>query len=72
MHRCPQVLNPKSPGAEVELLVELGVIWYVHLAVLAEVAAVSIYHRRGVVIEPLGTLLKQRRDNHDTQLGGHC
>ena len=41
-----------------------------HLAVLAEVGAVGVDDRRGVVVEAFGPLLEKRADHHNAQLLG--
>ena len=56
-------------GREVELLVVLRIVGNVHLPVLAEIPAVGVDDGGGVVIQPLGALLEERRDDHDAELG---
>ena len=55
-------------GREVELLVVERVVGDVHLAVLAEERAVGVDDRGRVVVEPLGALLEERRDDHHAEL----
>src|SRR5690606_5606641 len=76
-HQHPDPAELRVPTAEaeiarreVELLVELGIVRDVHLAILAQVRALCVDDRRGVVIETGGALLEQRRDDHHAQLGG--
>jgi len=39
-----------------------------HLAVLAEIAAIGIEDRGGIMVKPLGPLLEQRGHDHHSQL----
>ena len=55
-------------GAEVELLPELLHVRDVHLAVLAEDAAVGVHHHRGVVVDAGLLLLVDREDVHHAEL----
>ncbi len=58
-------------GREVELLVEERVVGNVHLAVLADDAAVRIEYGGSIVIEALGALLEERGDDHDLGVARH-
>src|SRR5690349_19534561 len=58
-------------GAEVELLPEALDLRDVGLAVLAQVLAVGVDHRRGVVVDARVLFLVHRRDDDDAVLPGH-
>ena len=60
----------KVARGEVEFFVVARVVGDVHLAVFAQVGAVGINNRGGVVVEPFGTFLKEGADKHHAQLGG--
>src|SRR5215472_5017552 len=62
-HRVAHVARP-----EVELLPEPLDLRDVRLAVLAQVAAVGVDHRRGVVVDAGVLFLVHRRDDHDVVL----
>ena len=64
-HRVAEVARP-----EVELLPEPLDLRDVVLAVLAQVAAVGVDHRRGVVVDAGLLLLVYRHDEHDAVLPG--
>src|SRR6202050_1860737 len=64
--RVAEVARP-----EVELLPEALDLRDVGLAVLAEVAAVRVDHRGGVVVDAGVLLLVHRRDDHDAVPAGH-
>ena len=68
----PRVPGTKTQvaGGEVKFFVVLRVIGDVHLPVLAEHSAVGVDDGRGVVIQSLGPLLEQRRDDDHAELGG--
>ena len=63
-------LETEVARREVEFLVVAGVVGDVHLTVFAGDGAVLLQDHSGVVIQPCGATLKQRRDNHDLQFFG--
>ena len=55
-------------GFEKELLPKAGNLGDMGLAVLAQIAAVGVDHRRGIVVEPGHDLFIDRHDDHHTVL----
>src|ERR1700683_801790 len=63
-----QGTKPEISGCEIKLLVVKRVVGDVHLAVEAAQRAVGIEDGGGIVIDPGGTFLEQRRDYYDVVL----